>query len=130
MELMIYASPLNAAGQLLLKTLCPPEKSLRLDICPSLAALEARLRKPIGRIRIGILLPANRRELAALNRLRHLLRDMRLILILPNTQPQTVSEGHALRPRFIGYIDDDPQDVAAVVHKMTAARSRPVSMAL
>jgi hypothetical protein len=54
-------------------------------------------------------------DLIRLNIMEHLLRDMRIILILPNDRPRTVSEEDALRPRFIRFADSDMSDVGAVL---------------
>ena len=88
--------------------------------CASLNALDKYLRQPIGVSPIGILIPSDDGELAALIGMRHLLRDMRLILILPGnrTLDMASSSPHMLHPRFISYADGDLSDVTAVLSKM------------
>jgi hypothetical protein len=43
---------------------------------------------------------------------------MKTIVILPDSNPDTVAKGHILRPRFLSYCDGDFQDVAAVLSRM------------
>jgi hypothetical protein len=85
-----------------------------------LTCLVDALRLPRIGNRISVLFPSNLSELARLVALKHLLFDMQIILILPNGQSQTISHGHALRPRFISYADSDFSDVAEVYGKLLA----------
>ena len=67
---------------------------------------------------VTVLLVANRRELEAIMRHADLLVDQKIIMVLPDRAKETLSMGHALYPRFIGYLDDDLQEVASVLHKL------------
>jgi hypothetical protein len=69
---------------------------------------------------IVILLASSKVELHYLNlvSLRHLLSDMKIVVILPDSNTDTVAKGHILKPRFLSYCDGDFQDVAAVLSRM------------
>lgn len=120
MQLLIYASPLNTIGRSLLKKINSVIVDAHSTYCATLEALDEFLRQPIGASPIGILIPADEGELAALVGMRHLLRDMRLILVLPGNRALGAGtiNAHMLRPRFIGYADGDPADITAVLCKM------------
>lgn len=122
MQLLIYASPFNLTGRNLEKKIQPLNLADHIVCCASLKALDEYLRQPIGVPTIGILIPSDDGELAALIGMRHLLRDMRLILILPqnHTLDTTNTSAHMLRPRFIGYADGDLSDVTGVLCKMNS----------
>jgi hypothetical protein len=47
-----------------------------------------------------------------------LLRDVRIILILPNHEDETVVMGHRLEPRLLTYADGDFTDVSAVLGRI------------
>lgn len=68
---------------------------------------------------LAILCPSGDDDLNRLLGIRPWLHDARVNLIPPDERARTVSEGHALRPRFVGYADGDFSNVAAVVEKMT-----------
>lgn len=125
MRLLIYATPANAVGRDLRKTI--QSSGLEADIdtayCPSLVALDKQLRKPLGVSPIGIMIPSDEDELAALISMRHLLRGMRLILILPaGLQPNIAhAQAHMLQPRFITHADKNLEEVTAVLWKMMDA---------
>jgi len=124
MQLLIYASPFNLIGRNLEKKIQSLNLADHIICCASLKALDKYLRQPIGVTTIGILVPSDDGELAALIGMRHLLRDMHLILILPrnHTLDATNASAHMLRPRFISYADSELSDVTAVVCKMNSHR--------
>jgi hypothetical protein len=118
MQLLIYAPPFIAAGHLLRRMLAGWDGARGCHYFTVISALTAYLRQPLGLPSICLLAPADGRELNQLNSMRHLLRDMRIILVLPDSQPQTISEAHYLRPRYIAYADGNLDDVKAVVDRM------------
>lgn len=75
------------------------------------------LRLPIE-IDVAVLLAQNKHELLELALLKDFLEDVRIILILPDRENETVSKGHKLRPCFLSYIDSDFKDVASVLEKI------------
>jgi hypothetical protein len=127
MRLLIYATPANVIGRNLQKFIQSSglEDGTDTAFCPSLVSLDKQLRKPLGRSPVGILIPADDDDLAALVGMRHLLRDMRLILILPaDLQPNmagALAQAHMLRPRFVTHADKNLEEVTAVLWKMMGA---------
>jgi len=67
---------------------------------------------------IAVLLAPTRKELLDLYSIRHQFSDLRIILILPDQEEETITRGHRLYPRFLSYVDSDFKDVAAVLGKM------------
>lgn len=120
MQLLIYASPLNLIGRNLQKRIKSVIVDANSTYCTSLEALDEFLRQPIGVSPIGILIPSDDSELAVLVGMRHLLRDIRLILVLPGKRAASagIFNAHLLRPRFISYADGDLSDITAVLCKM------------
>lgn len=89
-----------------------------LEVHRSIESLTRRLRMPRESLRIIVLVPATREELLGMLSLRDLLKDYRLVLILPDDSKSTVSDGISLCPRFIAYNDTQPQDLVAVLNRM------------
>jgi hypothetical protein len=127
MRLLIYAPPASDVGRNLRKSLHSFgfEAGNDTAFCPSLASLDKQLRKPLGRSPVGILIPGDDDDLAALIGMRHLLRDMRLILILPTglhpNMTRALAQAHMLRPRFVTQADKSLEEVTAVLFKMMNA---------
>ena len=124
MQILIYTTPLNLIGRNLKKNIQRLNLADHITCCTSLKALDKYLRQPIGVPTIGILIPSDDGELAALIGMRHLLRDMRLILILPSnhTLKTANTSAHLLRPRYISYATGNFSDVTAVLSKMNSHR--------
>jgi len=95
----------------------------KIEVCPTIAALSRRLRRSLDPL-IIVLLITRREDLDAIMGLRELLNDRRLILILPDDNPDELTMAHALRPRFITYRDRDFLDVSAVLGRMIALQDR------
>ena len=88
------------------------------EIYGSVDKLAQRLRRPSYHIGIAVLLISGREELWDVLSIRHLLDNVKVILILPDRKNETIELGHKLRPRFLSYADSDLKDVAAVLKKM------------
>jgi hypothetical protein len=125
MRLLFYAPPFNTSARGLYKNLCILEGVHHSEYIGSMNGLMRHLRTPLGISTIGLIWPANQGELSKLLALRYLFRDMRIVLVLPDHEPQTISAGHLLRPRFICHADGEMTDVEAVVAKMTSTQQIP-----
>ena len=123
MQLLIYASPDSAIGRDLEKRIRTLQLEIPSTYCTSLMALAKLLRKPMELPSIGIILLSNEHELTDLIGMRHLLRDMRLIVVLPGSSQTNIShaQAHLLRPRFITYADKNLEEVTDVLWKMKTA---------
>ncbi len=119
MQIIVYASPYTALSRSLIDILRGIGDEKEHECHHTLESIAARLRQPMVRFdSLLILCPANGYELTQLTSIGHLLRDMRVIVLLPDEEGKTISEGHMLRPRYVGYADGNLNDVAAVVRKM------------
>ena len=94
--------------------LSPP----KMIYCRSLEALEGRLRQPRHNIKIVFISVSDALEMAQLTNLRSLLMDLKLVLVLPRRDPDTIAWAHTLGPRFIAYADNGFEQVGAVLDKM------------
>jgi hypothetical protein len=118
MALLIYSTKTEGAGARLLRVigLLLPEN--KYEICRSIGELSKRLRQPVFNPTIAILLVSSREDLQNILSIRDLLWDTKIILIVPDTNPDTVAKGHTLRPRFLCDCNSDFVDVAAVLSLM------------
>jgi len=118
MELLIYSSINDGAGGRLLNVMrmLLPEK--KFELCRSIEEFSQRLRQPIFNPTIAVILALSREELQAIISIRHLLEDTKIILIVPDTNPDTMKKGHTLRPRYLTNCESDYVDVAAVLKRM------------
>ena len=88
------------------------------EIYREIAQLGKRLRLPTCDISVSVFFTKNKAELFDLVLLKESLLNLRIILILPDEDEETINMGHTLFPRFVTYIDSDFKDVKAVLKKM------------
>ncbi len=118
MEVFLYATEAGEAGKRLERIIKISLDSLDIQVCRSIHSLTQKLRQPKNGFLIAVLVAHNKKELTEILSLKDLFWDLRIILILPNYEKDTISKGHKLHPRFLSYVDSDFKDVAAVLEKM------------
>jgi hypothetical protein len=64
-------------------------------------------------------LVAKREDILELICVRHLFRNVPVVLVVPDTDNQTIALAHRLRPRYLTYIDGNFLGLSAVVNKMS-----------
>ncbi len=89
-----------------------------LEIYRTIESLSHRLRQPDKNFTAAILFTTSKQELLDVLSVRDLLFNVRIILVLPDREEDTITKGHSLRPRFLTYINSDFGDIAAVLSKM------------
>jgi hypothetical protein len=120
MNLMIYASPFDRTAGKMVKHLCSRYRGSNTVYLSSLGEVEACLRQPSCLGRLMVLMPKDRKDLDALITLSHLMRDHRLVLVLPEDDIRINAQSHMMRPRFVTYSDCDPAQLTLVVDRLMA----------
>ena len=118
MNLLLYATETGGIGkhiQRVIEGLVPEENT---EIFRTIGSLSNRLRQPRCELAIAVLLASSSQDLLDLLSVSDLFDDLRVILLLPNREKDTIAKGHTLRPRFLTYADSNLSDVAAVLSKM------------
>jgi hypothetical protein len=118
MEFILYADRMNASAdraKQLLQVLFPREK---IWMYCNLPAFSRRLRQSLTDPVIAILFASDKKELLSFLSIHDLLTFIPVILILPDRDEETIAKGHYLRPRFIGYPDNDLAEDTLVLKNM------------
>ena len=118
MNLICYAKPNSCAGKRLQKVISAIVPREQIELFRSIDSLSRRLCVATYNLNVAVLLASSRKDLSEILSIRDLFRDIRIILILPDRDRDTISQGHKLYPRFLSYVDDNFADVAAVLEKM------------
>lgn len=118
MNLMIYHGKSRQAGLDMLVTLGRMPGVATVGLCGNTRDLAASIRACNRNELIVIVIALSRGELADLLKIRELLEDIPLIMILPDNTRQTFSMGNQLFPRYVGYADDASQAIRSVMKKM------------
>ena len=88
------------------------------EICSAMGSLVSRIMNPFRGPVVAVLMAGSRSEFAEMRLMKWLLHDVCTILILPDRDADTIAAGYDLNPRFMGCLDDDADEIAAVLCKM------------
>jgi hypothetical protein len=119
MRLLFYARPDDRDGKRLQASVYSviPEKDI--EVFRELDDFEARLRAPLDRDSLAVLLAADRQEMERLLTLRDFLRDVHIVLAIPDLEESTLELAHRLLPRFLCKKDNDFSDLEKVLTKVS-----------
>ena len=90
----------------------------RVARCRSFSTVEKRLKRPLHGLEIVLVVVNRFEELDHIQEIQALMRDLRLVLVLPDRDSRMVSHAHKLTPRFIAYADHGLEQIGAVMKKM------------
>lgn len=117
-QLFLYIPINKGIGKQLRSTIERLIPTHTIEVYQNIETFAHRLRKPTNDQLLVVLLAVSRGDLLELLSIRDLLRDVRIILLLPDRDEETLAQGHILRPRFVSYADSDLADVRAVLDRM------------
>lgn len=118
MNLIVYKKTKDSAeGQLqvLFESLVSKQN---IDIYHSLVPLKQKILRTSYAEGIVILIAEKRDDLSELVPILELFRKLRIILVLPDREPETIQIGYRLEPRFMSFIDRGHSEIKAVLQKM------------
>lgn len=121
MTILVYTSQQNRAREEIRTSITRALKDQRqLAIVDSVLKLRERLLQPCLEERPNIVLLhfVHQSELEAILGLQNLLRNMKLIIVLPEQSREIVTKAHKLHPRYLTFIHSDYSAVTDVLRKM------------
>lgn len=118
MAVILYLPEHNGAGARLHRIVKEVLSERNIEWFGSLNEMSQRLHEPIPDVKIAILYLTNKQDLLRVCAMGDFLGDIRLILVLPDGNPETISKAHLLRPRFITYVDNSFDDLGLVLKQM------------
>jgi hypothetical protein len=117
-KLLLYTPPAHLASCRLEEVVAAVIPELITRKVHSAAALAQVLGSPHEGLEVALLLATSRERLGELQAFGQMLESLRVILILPDGDPQSIAQAHSLRPRYLSNIQSNFQDVAAVLRKI------------
>ena len=105
------------AGQIigLLKASAVENKT---ELYHTIKTLSQRLTRPIDGLAIMVLIAGDRKDLLNILAIQKLFGLIRIIIILPDREDESVKIGYKLQPRFLTYVNGDISEVHAVLRKL------------
>ena len=126
MSLILYLPRIEGPGKELYQTVKRAALPEKLERYRSINDLSHRLQRPIFDVNAAVLLATDQNQLQSLISLGDFIVEMRIILVLPDHDPDTIAQGHLLRPRFITWLDDNLSHVGIFLKKMLSLYVEPV----
>lgn len=120
-EVVMWAKPASDSCWRLQQAMQEAIPHIGLEMVNTIEMLSERLKYPAKSGQVTVLLACTDNELDEALTINGLLKETRLILIVPNSSRDIVAKGHLLGPRYLSYADGDFKDVAAVLAKMVGA---------
>jgi hypothetical protein len=118
MGLILYLPKENKTGSDLLRIVQPAISGQEMEIYSSLGELKERLHEPLMDVSVALLFAAGRAELMELVGLGDLLGELKVVLVLPDNQPEALEKAHSLRPRFIASTASDFIQLGSILKRM------------
>ncbi len=119
MKIILFSNGKNEITAKRLQKAVESAVSVRhLEIIRGVKELCTRLCRFSYEIDVAVVLADSKDQLSELVSMADILTDVRIIIVLPDKEKETISKGHSLRPRFLTFADSDFNDVAAVLKKM------------
>jgi hypothetical protein len=116
MEVLLYLPPCEMAVKIEnLIINCQSQESITIYHCTK--TFSRGLRRTFYDA-IGVILIDTQRDLDEILQLGDPIWSIRTVLILPDSNPETVTRGHAIRPRFLTFHDGDLNEVVTVLQRM------------
>ena len=116
MEVILYTPDSEQSGvQERIGGLIPQR---RVRVYRTLEGLSERLHRPIDSETVLIIVTYSREKLSEVSPLRHVLGDVRTVVVVPDQEPTTVALAHQLRPRFLTYANSNLEDLTSVLQRM------------
>jgi len=124
MKLIFYEKVSDGIAEQLkgmMKTLIAED---RMEVYRTITILSKRLSRPIDGQVIMVLVAADRDDLSDIFSIRKLFGSIRIIIILPDREDESVRMGHQLQPRFLTYINGELSEVYSVLRKMLKCQNQ------
>jgi len=124
MELLLYAPVSQDVRERVVDTLEPvvPDDSMR--VCSTIGNLYRNLQTSRQHLTIAVLVLSNRNDLKKLRSIRPMFQGVRVLLVLPDTEEETIAMAHRFQPRYLTFVDKNIPALATVVDRMRKSTHR------
>lgn len=124
MNLLLYMRTPGEREDGLQSAVAPYVSGGSLEVFTEFRSFAERARKPKGAHSVAVVYNPNAPDLRALVSLRDLLRDVRVLLVLPDQDEETIVLAHRVRPAYVAYVDDGISGVVSVLRRLTGGAAR------
>lgn len=119
MNVFVLSDPKSDAGKRLRRIIGATHLKGPVEYHETLSDLVVALTRPGKGRGIAILQVNDREEMESLISVQEWLEDLKIIVVLPDDQPDIIARAHLLYPRFVAFSNGDLTHVGSVLEKMT-----------
>jgi hypothetical protein len=126
MAVIFYLPAYEEKGEELLYRMMVELPQQKVETYRYFSDLCRRLQGPFPDIKVAVLLCMTKADLQEIFSLGEFLRDLRLILVIPDDDTETIIKAHNLRPRYVSWLDNDFFDIVTVLKRMVDLYDAPL----
>jgi hypothetical protein len=119
MNVLFYMRTPGSREDDLLSAVAPFVSRGSLEVFADLHDFAGRIRKPKEAPSVALIWNPSKEDLRAILPLQDFLRGVRVLLVLPDQEEDTIALAHRIRPAYITYIDDGISGVVSVLKRLT-----------
>lgn len=124
--MIFYLPAYEEKGEELLNRMIVELAPRKIETYRCFQDLRQRLQCPFPDIKVAVLLCMTKADLQEIFTLDELLRDLKIILVLPDDDTETIMKAHNLRPRYLSWLDHNFFDIVAVLKRMVDFYDAPL----
>ncbi len=121
-KIVYYRNPQSEAGRRFNRQVVSHIPGRAREEYNSIAEFANRLIRHHSLGQLVIYLAEDREEWRDLLAMRSVLDDLKIFVILPDHDQETISQARAIEPRYVGYADEDFGGLARIVDDLMAVR--------
>ncbi len=121
MNLFLYLPRPGGRGDDLLSAVAPFVSQGSLEVFPDLKSFSDGIRRPKNALSIALIWNPTKEDLRKVGSMRDLLSGVRILLVLPDQEKETIALAHKIFPTYITYIDGDIFEIVSVLKHLTEA---------
>jgi len=118
MKCLFYEKKPGIIAERIIRLMQPSAAENKIELYHTIKTLSQRLSRPIDGQAIMILIAADRGDLLDIVLMHKLLFDIRVIIILPDSEDESVRIGYKLKPCFLTYANANLDEVHKVLGKL------------
>jgi hypothetical protein len=122
MKLITYISPEAPEAEILWRAIERAVSPEQVQVHESATELVERLKTGLYGLHVVLVLAPSKEDMAKLVDAQDALDRFRVVLFIPDQDPETLSQGHSLYPRFLGWASDDLPSLDSILQKMLSSQ--------
>lgn len=116
--MIFYLPAYEEKGEELLNRMITELAPRKIETYRCFPDLCRRLQCPFPDVKVAVLLCMTKAHLQEIFTLGEYLQDLKVILVLPDDDTETIIKAHNLRPRYLSWLDHNFFDIVAVLKRM------------